>query len=342
MKKLSVAFLLAALFAQPAFSRDLVIVSFGGANKDAQTAAFYDTYTKSTGRKVIASEYSGELAKIRAMVDTQNVGWDVVEVGATELARGCDEGMFETLDWNKLPGGKDLIDGATQKCGAGIFVWSTVLAYDADKLKDGPKTWKDFWDLKKYPGKRSMHKGPLYNLEIALLADGVAKNDVYKVLSTPAGVDRAFKKLDQIKSNIQWWEAGAQAAQYLAAGDVVMATAYNGRIAKAQEDGKNLKIVWDGNIYDFDYFAIPKGSPKAQEALAFINSSGKVENQKLFAEKIAYGPASKKALKSLSAKRLEVLPNSPQNGANAIAVSAQFWLDHGEDLEQRFNAWAAR
>ena len=90
------------------------------------------------------------------------------------------------------------------------------------------------------------------------MADGVAPKDVYGVLATKEGQDRAFKKLDEIKSSIQWWEAGAQPPQYLASGDVVMSSAYNGRIAAVQKES-NLKVVWNGGIYDFDAWAIPKG-----------------------------------------------------------------------------------
>ena len=331
-----------AFAAAPVLAADLVVVSFGGNNKDAQAKAFYEPFQKSTGVKLVAGEYSGELAKIKAMVDTRSVNWDVVEVGSSELARGCEEGLFEQIDPAKVGDGKDLIDGAVQPCGAGIFVWSTVLAYDGDRLKDGPTSWKDFWDVKKFPGKRAMHKGALYSLEIALLADGVDRKEVYKTLGTSAGVDRAFKKLDQLKPHIQWWEAGAQPAQYLVAGDVVMSTAYNGRIANAQKEGKNLKIVWDGNIYDFDYWAIPRGSRNVAEAQKFIAFASRPENQKVFSETIAYGPASKKALTLVSKKALGELPNAPQNNAHAVVVDTRFWTEFGESLEQRFNAWAAR
>ena len=334
--------ILSALVAPGAHAADLVVVSFGGNNKEAQTKAFYEPYQKASGLKIVASEYSGELAKIKGMVDTHSVNWDIVEVGSTELARGCEEGLFEKLDWARIGDAKELIPGATQPCGAGIFVWSTVMAYDASRFKIGPKDWKDFWDVKKFPGKRAMHKGPLYNLEIALLADGVELKDIYKLLATQAGVDRAFKKLDQIKSSIQWWETGAQPAQYLVAGDVAISTAYNGRIATAQKEGRNLKIVWDGNIYDFDYWAIPKGSAKVSDALSFISFANKAENQKAFSENIAYGPANKKALGMIDKKKLVELPNASQNSAHALVVDAQFWTDYGETLEQRFNAWAAR
>ena len=216
---------------------DLTLINFGGANKDAQVKAYYEPFQKTTGIHLVTSEYNGEMAKIKAMVDANSVTWDVVEVETPELIRGCEDGLFEKLDWNQIGSKKDFVPAAVSQCGAGIFVWSTALAYNAAKLHGTPTGWNDFWNLKKYPGKRGLRKGAKYTLEFALLADGVKPADVYKVLSTKVGVDRAFKKLDQIKPAIQWWDAGAQPAQFLASGDVVMSSAYNGRIAQAQKDG---------------------------------------------------------------------------------------------------------
>ena len=115
-----------------------------------------------------------------------------------------------------------------------------------------------------------MWKNPATNLEFALLADGVKPADVYKGLSTKEGVDRAFKKLDAIKKDIVWWEAGAQAPQILASGEVVMTTAWNGRIASANQEGKQFKIVWDNQILDSNFWVIPKGAKNIPASLEFI------------------------------------------------------------------------
>ena len=226
-------------------------------------------------------------------------------------------------------------------CGVGTFVWATVLAYDGDKLKTPPASWQDFWDVKKFPGKRGLRKGAKFTMEIALLADGAKPDEVYKVLATKEGVERAFKKLDEIKPHIQWWEAGAQPPQMLAAGDLVMSSAYNGRIATAQSEGKNLKIVWDGSIYDADHWAIPKGTPKLEVAYKFIAFASRPGPQQVYSSEITYGPTNLKAVEGLDPKRVAELPTAPQNLEGALASNTQFWVEHGEELEQRFNAWAA-
>ncbi|MDB5851323.1 MAG: spermidine/putrescine transporter substrate-binding protein [Rhodoferax sp.] len=325
-----------------ASAKDLTVVNFGGANGNAQKAAFAQPFEKATGNKIVGVEYNGEQAKVKAMVEAKKVTWDLVEVESGDITRGCDEGLYEKLDYSKIGAKNTFIGDAPQECGMGFFVWSTVLAYNSDKLKTVPTGWKDFWDVKKIPGKRGMRKTVRYNLEFALMADGVAAKDVYTVLATKEGVDRAFKKLDEIKPFIQWWEAGAQPPQFLVAGDVVMTTVYNGRIDAARREGKALNVVWDGGIYDLDYWAIPKGTPNKDLALEYIAFSTGAAPQAAYAKNIAYGPVNQAAIKMLDAKTLADLPNAPANSKNAVLMNGAFWTDHGEELEQRFTAWAAK
>ena len=323
-------------------AQQLTIVNFGGANANAQKAAYYEPFEKATGTKVIPVEYNGEQAKVKAMVETKKVTWDVVEVESPDAVRGCDEGLYEKLDYSKIGNKADFLPAAVTECGVGIFVWSTVMAYNGDKLKAAPTSWADFFDTKKIPGKRGMRKGARYNLEFALMADGVKPADVYKVLATKEGADRAFKKLTELKPSIQWWEAGAQAPQFLVAGDVILSTVYNGRIDAANREGRNLKIYWPGGIYDLDYWMIPKGAPNKDLALKFISFGLTANNQAVYAKNIAYGPTNTKALAQLDKKVLDDLPTSASNAKEAIQFSVNFWADQGEALEKRFAAWATQ
>lgn len=338
-----VAAAVAALLALPALAQSqLTVVNFGGANGAAQKKAYVEPFEKATGTKVVVVEYNGEQAKIKAMVEAKKVNWDVVEVESPDVARGCDEGLFEKMDWAKVGKKADFQPAAVTECGVGAFVWSTVMAYNGDKLKTGPASWADFWDTRKTPGKRGMRKGARYNLEFALMADGVKSADVYKVLATPAGAERAFKKLSELKPSIQWWEAGAQPPQFLVAGDVVMATAYNGRIDAAQREGKNLKISWTGGIYDLDYWVIPKGAPNKELSMKFITMAASADAQAEYARNISYGPTNNNALAKLDAKVLGLLPTSPANSKDALQFNIGFWADQGEELEKRFASWAAQ
>ena len=320
----------------------LTVVNFGGANGAAQKKAYFEPFEKSGAGKITQVEYNGEQAKIKAMVEAKKISWDIVEVESPDIARGCDEGLFEKMDWSKVGNKADFQPAAVHECGVGVFVWSTVLAYNADKLKTGPTSWADFWDTKKFPGKRGMRKGPRYNLEFALMADGVKTADVYKVLGTKDGADRAFKKLTELKPSIQFWEAGAQPPQFLVAGDVVMTTAYNGRIDAAQREGKNLQISWTGGIYDLDFWVMPKGAPNKDLALKFIAMASSPDAQAEYARNISYGPTNNKALAKLDPKVLALLPTSAANSKDALQFNISFWADQGEALEKRFAAWAAQ
>lgn len=325
-------------------AQTLTVVNFGGANGAAQAKAFNPSFEKANpGVKLQIVEYNGEQAKVKAMVETKKVTWDVVEVESPDVARGCDEGLYEKLDWAKIGTPKaDLMPQAVSECGVAFFVWSTVLAYDADKLKTAPTGWADFWDTAKFPGKRAMRKGARYNLEFALMADGVKPADVYKVLATKDGADRAFKKLTALKPSIQWWEAGAQPPQFLVAGDVVMSTAYNGRIDAAQREGRKLAIAWPGGIYDLEYWTVVKGSPNKDLAFKYIGNALTPQAQADYAKNISYGPTNTKAMAMLDAKTQGMLPTSEANAKDALQFNIKFWADQGEALEKRFAAWATQ
>lgn len=322
---------------------DLVTVNYGGAVGEAQKQAWVAPFAKASGIPTTAISYTGDQAKIKAMTASGDVVWDVVEIGSQNLGRGCQDGLYEKLDWSKLVPKSELLPESVSQCGVGIFVSGTVLAYNPKAVKGTPSGWKDFWDVKKFPGKRGMRKDAHYNLEIALMADGVAPADVFKVLRTKEGQDRAFKKLDELRPNIQWWEAGAQAPQFLVAGDVVMTTAWNGRISAAQKEGnKDLAIAWRQNIADLDFFVIPKGTKRKAAAEKFIAYALSEQGQKAFSGLITYGPVNKAALKGLDQATLENLPNSPANGKESLIEDFAFWTDNGDAIDSRFRAWASQ
>jgi putative spermidine/putrescine transport system substrate-binding protein len=333
--------LLAALLGgavTPALADYVTVISFGGANQKAQREAFYAPFKQATGDKVVHGAYNGDLVKLRAKLEMSHVSWDVVEVESPELKRGCEEGLFERLDPALAGNPADFVPGALQPCGVGVFVWSMVLAYDPQRVARAPSGWNDFWDVKRLPGKRGLRQGARYNLEFALMADGVAAQDVYQVLGSAAGVERAFRKLDELKPHIHWWKAGAEPIRALADGSVAMSAAYNGRVSAARTE-QSIDLVWTGSIYDFDYWALPKGVRKGELARRFVAFASQPEQQKAFAERIAYGPTNRQALQLLSPQVAAGLPTAEQNMAQALGTDVAFWSEHGPVLEQRFAAW---
>jgi putative spermidine/putrescine transport system substrate-binding protein len=297
-----------------------------------------------TGTKIVEDSWHGGIGILRTKVQGGKADWDVVQVETEELVLGCEEGLFEKLDWKTVGGRDKFIDAATiSDCGIGNEVWAIGLGYDGDRLKDGPKTWADFWDVKRWPGKRGMRKGAKFTLEYALMADGVKPQDVYKVLSTPQGVDRAFRKLDELKPHIIWWSSASQFPGMLASGEIIMSVATNGRLLAANEkEGRNFKLLWDTTIYALDYWVTLKGSPNKEQAARFIAYASTPDPQKVYSSNIPLGPTNKEAIRTMEPRRLAILPSNPDNLKNAIPVNAQFWVENADQLTQRYNAWAAR
>ncbi|WP_374591996.1 ABC transporter substrate-binding protein [Novosphingobium sp.] len=332
-----------SLTAAPAVAQDsLSVMSFGGAYQEAQRKAVFETYTATTGIKIDEQEYGGEIAKIAAMIESGNTTIDVVDVDAPTLLQGCDEGIFETIDWSQIGDKADWLSGTTSDCGVGTIVYSTSLAYNAATLESGPTALADLFDTAKFPGKRGLWKNPATNLEFALLADGVPVDQVYEVLGTPEGLDRAFAKLDTIKDSIVWWEAGAQAPQLLASGEVVMTTAWNGRIHNANKEGQDFRIVWDNQILDSNYWAIPKGAKNIEASMAFIKYAVEPEVLAATTKYIPYGPVRASAAPFVTPEDAANLPTSPENLTVALTLDNAFWADNGDEIRKRFTTWLAQ
>ena len=331
---------LSALSSMAHAADTLSVVTFGGAYEDAAKKAWFEPFTAKTGVGFSTESYDGGLAKLSAMEQAKNPTWDLIDLETNDAITACDEGLLQKFDRKQLGNTSDFLPGSISDCAVSAMVWSTVYAYDTTKLKTPPTSINDFFDLTKYPGKRGMRKSPKVAMEWALIADGVAPKDVYKVLGTPAGVDRAFKKLDTIKSSIVWWDAGAQAPQLLADGAVVMTQAYNGRIDDAMhKDGKPFKIVWDAQVYDYEWWGIPAGAKHAADAQKFIVSASTPKAYADLTKYIAYAPPRKDSIPLIDKNRLGDLPTAPANFKRPLQIDATFWADNADAINKRFQVW---
>lgn len=325
-----------------ATARDLTVVAVGGSLQEAFRKAYWQPYSVTKSEKLVEDTNVVGLTKVKAMVEANNVIWDVVQMDEEDVVVGCESGLLEKIDWRtSAPATQDLPRESLNACGVPTMLWAKVMSYDTKRLPNGPKTWSDFWDTKKWPGKRALRKQAKQTLEIALMADGVPAADVYKVLATKAGQDRAFAKLDQIKKDVQWWESGAQPVEWLTSGAVVMSSAYNGRIDAANNEGKSLAMVWKNQIYGPTYWVVVKGTSNKAKAVALIDYMTQSAQQKLFAETISYGPVNPKAQAALSKAVLDRLPNAPQNTDAPLLQNTAFWADHLDELQQRFAKWVS-
>ncbi|ATQ56396.1 ABC transporter substrate-binding protein [Paracoccus yeei] len=350
----STTILACLLCAGTAHAQELNVVTWGGAIEASQVEAYNKPFTKATRIRVTTLAADDPSTPLKAQVEAGNVTGDVFDVALADAVRLCDEGMLLEIDPATLPPGadgtpadRDFIDGALQDCAVGNIVAGTVIAYDKTKFPDAPpKTVADFFDTTTYPGKRALAKSVRRTLYLALMADGVPASEVYDQLATAEGVDRAFAKLDTIKSEVIWWEAGAQPPQLLADGEVAMTTAYNGRIFDAIiNEGKPFEVIWDGQYLEMNAFVIPRDAPHPEEAIEYVKFATAPQQLAAQARYISYGPARKSSTPLLGlykdgkTEMSPHMPTAPDHMANAVMDSPEFWADHDAELTERFNRW---
>ena len=328
----------------------LTIVSWGGSYTRSQMLAYVKPFRSRIGEWVAMETYNGGLDEIREQVETENVVWDVVDFELSDLIRGCREGLLEKIDHGMLaaggdgtPAAEDFIPGALTECGVGQMVWATVVGYDGGKFQgDRPAGLADFFDVKKFPGKRGLRRDPRVAMEWALMADGVAPAEVYATLETEEGRERAFDVLDRIRTSLVWWTSGAEPVRLLDAGEVVMTSVWNGRMYRPMvEEGKDYAIVWDGQLWDIDSWGIPKGAAnlaKAMDFIRFATSSAPLAEQTRY---ITYGPARVSAMALVDAGTKAMLPTAAENMAGALQTNAEWWATHHAELSARMEQWLA-
>jgi putative spermidine/putrescine transport system substrate-binding protein len=320
-----------------AFAKDsLTVADPGGAWTSPCDDAFVKPFVQTAGIDInhIARQHYPSV-EIKANVETKTYTWDVVIATDADVAALAPEGLLEPLDWS----GDDMaqiMPEARNPGWMGSDIYCTIIAYRTDKYgKNGPKSWADFWDVKKFPGRRAMHKHPIDMLEAALMADGVAPDKLY-----PIDVDRALKKLDQIKPHVQvWWTGGAQTTQMLQDGEVDMLPTWNGRAQVVIDAGAPVEIEWSQGLYALEGWCVPKGNPKAALGKKFIKFCANAERQAKFASALPYGPTNPKAYAYIPAARAKNLPTAPDNFKRIVQSNTGWWGKNKEKAIERFNAW---
>ncbi|MEE4857288.1 ABC transporter substrate-binding protein [Pseudomonas alliivorans] len=310
-------------------------VSWGGSTQDAQKQAWAVPFAKASGVTVV-QDGPTDYGKLKAMVESGNVQWDVVDVEADFALRAAAEGLLEPLDFNTIK--RDRIDPRfASDHGVGSFFFSFVLGYNEDKLgSKKPVDWTAMFDTKTYPGKRALYKWPSPGvLELALLADGVAADKLY-----PLDLDRAFKKLDTIKKDIVWWGGGAQSQQLLASGEASMGQMWNGRVYALQQDGAPVGVSWKQNLVMADFLVVPKGAKNKDAAMKFIAEATSARGQADFSNLSAYAPVNLDSVPRLDSTLAKNLPTA--YGADQITLDFAYWAKNGPDIATRWNEWLVK
>lgn len=342
---------------------EMTIVSWGGAYSASQNNAYHKPYIEATGIRIINDDSANEsVAKLRAQKEAGNITWDLVDAEAPDATRLCDEGLAMVIDVDKVlapapdntPASRDFGEALVSECFIPQIVFSTTFGYRTDVAEWNGKTPSslcDVFDLEEFPGKRSLEKRPKKNIEWALICDGVAKDDLYKVMETPEGIDRALAKLDTIKDHVIWWSAGAETPQLLADGEVVMGSTYNGRLFSViEEQNQPVAILWDYQVFDFDGWIIPTGLPedRLRRVLHYVRFATDTQRLADQAKYISYGPA-RMSSAPLVGKHAELgiemgphMPTDPANMSNIIVNNIEWWADYTDDVDAKFQAWLTK
>ena len=320
------AFVLAA--SSSAFAEEsLRIVSWGGAYQKGQSIGIFQPAAKAMGITVKEDTYGG-ISDVKLMVKSGGDKFDIFSSGAGGCAAGGAEGLLEKLDYSVIDVSNHLPGMWSDYC-AGADIFSVVAAWNTETYgENGPRSWADFYDVAKFPGSRAMRAKVDAQLETALLADGVPMSEIYNVLDSEEGIDRALDKIRSIKDHIAvWWTSGAMHAQLMKDGEVDMTTGWNGRFDVAKRDGANVSYDWRSGIMDWEGYGIPKGIKNKDLAMKYIAEMMKAEYMAEFAKHITYGPTNKKVyeLGLLDDATARALPSHPENAKHQLTLSTAWY-----------------
>ncbi len=303
------------------------------------TQALLTPYGKAAKTSIASVPWSGRIEDLvlRRAVNGQSSDWDLVLIEGTELEQACQNGVLDRFDLLAFRTKEQFIGAASHRCGLGAFVSSINLVYDPGRFKGrAPENWAAFWDIKRFPGKRTLPATARYTLEVALLADGVSPREIYGLLKTSNGVDRAFKKLAEIKNQIQWTASPEAALQSLSSGDATMGV---GPVNRSQiiknPQGKLLKSIANCHLYNMAFWAIPKSTARKKKAYELVGFFTTTTRQKALLDTLGYGPT-RKSISTIPAEQTSA-PQNPQE--QALLVDSNFWSERGPELETRFKTW---
>ncbi|WP_428395421.1 extracellular solute-binding protein [Lichenicoccus sp.] len=339
--------------AEAAHTPSLRIATFGGGVQAAQQAALFTPFAASNNVRLQAADWDGRLETLQTRAATGHEDWDLVLMEAAPLQLACQQGLLlatPLVPPLAAPGATanpaPAPDSSGKDCGVAAWRMDLVLAWDKSRVADTP-TWNDFWNVAQRPGKRGLRHDPRGTLEIALLADGVAPGDVYRTLATPDGVDRAFRKLDQLKPYIVWWNSPADAVRLIESGAALMTSAPAGEVMAAGSlDHRSFGTQWAQSLGIPIDWAIPRTIPPdhqapAQKLLGFVDSpAGRADFLSAYRATLPSedgpasksGPANEDGPASEGGKQPTVSPT--------LIMDDGFWLTHLVPLRRRFDRWA--
>ena len=312
----------------------LYVNTWGGVWEEAVANNVIEPFTDETGIE-IRTVSPVSFAKLAAQVRSGVYEFDVTTLGAAELLRANDADLVESIDSGTIDTSK-LWDGAVSMNGVGFDCFATVVAHNKEKFPNGgPQSWTDFWDVEKFPGARSMQRYAARILPIALLADGVAVEDLY-----PLDIDRAFASLDRIKPHVRvWWTAGAQSQQILRDGEVDMIGIWQGRCFELMQQNVPIAMTWNQAEIDKGFWVVAKGTPRSENAWKFIEAASQPKAQAGFAKDALSSPLNPEAFEFIAPEAARYMPTAPENYPHTFEQDISNFGADIEETTQRFEEW---
>ncbi|MBN9886936.1 ABC transporter substrate-binding protein [Salipiger abyssi] len=313
----------------------LTVADPGGPFADGYRKAFYEPFSAETGIEIVPVARDAEpTAQFKSIVETGSYIWDVCTLTLSARLILEQEDLLDDIDVDPALTAS-MMPGSVHSNFLGTDVYATISAFNTESMETGPSNWADFWDVDTFPGRRALRRNPIDTLEQALMADGVAPEDLY-----PLDVDRAFAKLDEIKDDIDvWWTGGAQTSQLLQSGEVDMLSGWNARLQSAIDTGAPAKLVWNQGLYSIEGWGLPKGGPNADAARQFVAFCARPEQQALFTDDLSYGPTNLDAYDHISEERAPVLTTAPANLEGMALADEVWWQQNRAEVTERFNLW---
>ncbi len=347
-----------------------MVATLGGPAQDAMAQAFFSPFTAQTRIAIHSITWDGLLATLQDRTRTGTApDQSLVLMDNASVLVACRQGLLLPIDPGQVPdlirNGHGQTDGdAISRCGRGAFRTNLALAWDRSRIDSTP-SWSDFWDVARHPGKRGLLRSPRGTMEIALMADGVAPGDVYRTLDSAAGLDRAFRKLDQLKPYVVWWATPDRVVHVIQSGDVLMTLAPTDVVAAANQAGhRNFGIQWKQSIGTILSWAIPgrpaaTGSdPSPMPGPAPGQASGQADDRLAHARQLlsfmadpahqadfvgrdpGIGPL-QDAVPADQASSVDS-PAASQHQNGALREDDAFWVTHLDAITARFDAWIGK
>lgn len=312
---------------------ELVVAATGGTFNEVLMEACIGPFEEETGIDVTLASQDSTMGPVKAQVEAGNVEWDVVYLAGIDSALAVEDGLLEPIDYDVIDA-DNLREGSALEYRLASMYSASVPVWNSDMIEDVDGT-EALFDLEKYPGQRAIRSSTPYGvLEIALMADGVAAEDLY-----PLDVDRAFAKLDEIKDQTVFYTANEQGIQLLSSGQAVIGIAPNGRAFAAAQDGLPLDYTFQNGVNFTDYWVVPKGAENTENAMQYLAYISQPECQEAVGNAMAYGGNNPAADDLYSAEHQEHMPTSPENREVLVDMDAEWWSQNLESVFERWQAW---